>query len=277
MVSRAMAQDKSISPKAKGVLLYLLSLPSDWQIYHSQLQKALDIGEDYLNSAFDELLKAGYAERFREKVKGVYQPYRYKIREFKKLVPNGENPPGKPAHEETPPQGSFNQTGLASPENPGIQSNDPTKKTATATNNPVAAAVLFVLETIDIPQSDKIEICKKYDIETIRHAIAWATHPLTNLTKGLAPAIKWACKEKPPMPKVPEPRKSAVAAGLSDQDIQDNRDLVTKTKTERWGNLNFRRKVTDHVEYVSIGNDKLYYKDPKFKELFAHYLNKLGL
>lgn len=94
MISREMAQDKSISPKAKGVLLYILSLPSDWKIYHSQLQDGLGIGEDYLNSSLEELIKAGYVDRSRAKINGIFQPYKYIIREFKKCSPNGENRPG---------------------------------------------------------------------------------------------------------------------------------------------------------------------------------------
>lgn len=89
MISR---ENKSISPKAKRVLLYLLSLPSNWKIYHSQLRKGLGVGEEYINSCMEELINAGYAERTRERIKGIYQPYKYKILEFKKKFTK----PGKP-------------------------------------------------------------------------------------------------------------------------------------------------------------------------------------
>src|SRR6202044_555366 len=75
MISREMLHDKSISPAAKGVLAYLLSLPDDWQIYHSQLQGALGIGECALNTIFDELIAAGYVKRERPKSKGRFLPY----------------------------------------------------------------------------------------------------------------------------------------------------------------------------------------------------------
>jgi len=110
-ISRELIQDRSISPKAKGVLIYILSLPKDWQIFHSQLQHGLNIGEDYLNSAMEELITAGYADRTREKLKGIFQPYRYKIREFKKCSPDRENRPGS--------------TG---PENPAVQKTHPSSK-----------------------------------------------------------------------------------------------------------------------------------------------------
>ena len=60
IIPNDLIQDKSISPKAKGILIYLLHLPDGWVFYHKQLQDALNIGEDYLNSGIKELLNAGY-------------------------------------------------------------------------------------------------------------------------------------------------------------------------------------------------------------------------
>ena len=111
MISREMLQDKSISPKAKGVLCYLLSLPNDWIIYHAQLQQALGVGEDYLNSAMQELITEGYATRTRNKIKGVFQPYQYEFRELKICLPD-----------------RVSRAGLAGPENPALLSNIEHKK-----------------------------------------------------------------------------------------------------------------------------------------------------
>ncbi len=207
MISREMAQDKSISPKAKGVLLYLLSLPDNWKIHHSHLQDALGVGEDYINSSMDELLQNGYAERTREKVKGLYQPYQYKIYEFKISLPDGENRPG--------PTG---------PENPGIQSkyspNGEEKKQQQTAAPPVAVfsesenedltkpVMWYSLREIELPLHDKYEITKRYDEDTVNNAIAWATHPDTVITKTLAAAIKWACQNKPEVPKNKEESES---------------------------------------------------------------------
>lgn len=116
LVARAMAQDCKISPKAKGILLYLISLPPDWKIYHSQLKKALGVGEEYLNSALEELIAHGYADRTRERVKGVFQPYRYKMRQLKKCSPNGKTQSGSPNRESRP--------GFSGPENPALHSID---------------------------------------------------------------------------------------------------------------------------------------------------------
>ncbi len=193
MISREMAQDKSISPKAKGILLYLLSLPDDWKIYHSQLQDGLGVGEDYINSAMDELLNHGYAERTREKVKGLFQPYQYEIYEIKKSLPDRENRPGS-----------------SGPENPALHNKHSlseihNKQQHTAA--PTAAALIEkkkeekptykiyeCLKKIDIPMHDKVETSTKYDEERVKKGISWATHPKNPPKKCLAASIKHACK-----------------------------------------------------------------------------------
>lgn len=172
MISREMAQDKSISPKARGVLLYLLSLPDDWKIYHSQLCNGLGVGEDYVNSAMEELLNNGYAERTREKVKGLFQPYQYKIYEFKKCLPDRENRPGS--------------TG---PENPGIQKRDIENKQTEivcVAAPPVAASPLvkiISLKTFDgkditLSYQDLFDMC-------IKHRKNWTEKEVDELWKIL--------------------------------------------------------------------------------------------
>jgi hypothetical protein len=222
-ISREMFHDKSISPKAKGVLGYLLTLPSDWQIYHSQLQDALNVGEDYINSAMDELITQGYADRTREKVKGMFQPYKYTIREFKKCLPNGKNSSGCFTNENQNSKNVY-QTGFSGPGNPVLLNKERQNKQQQHANsgNPTlsggiptkqidkAAAVLsknasnFYYESlndVDIPLPDKVEISKRYSADVVKNAVAWATHPETKISKGLAPAIKWACLNKQEVPK----------------------------------------------------------------------------
>lgn len=94
MVSRELINDTSISPNARITLIYMLSFKDGWKFFHSQLQKGIGIGERALNSAIQELINAGYADRTRERIKGIYQPYKYTIREFKKSLPNCIIQPG---------------------------------------------------------------------------------------------------------------------------------------------------------------------------------------
>ncbi|UXR72336.1 MULTISPECIES: conserved phage C-terminal domain-containing protein [unclassified Staphylococcus] len=81
--------DASLSWKAKGILLYLLSRPDDWQVYEIELQKhALD-GRDSVRSGMKELQDAGYIhkERIRDE-KGHFKEYEYQVYEQPTYVGN---------------------------------------------------------------------------------------------------------------------------------------------------------------------------------------------
>jgi hypothetical protein len=225
LVSRGWAQDPTISPNAKGILIYLLSLPPTWKVYHSQLQKALGVGEHYINSAMEELMKAGYAERSREKVQGKFQPYRYVFRQIKKCLPNGKIPPGDLDTQKPDDSKNVYQTGFSGPEKPGLdniyreniqQQHAPHADAAASFENKEDSVPIYQtkkesiqkvypeMTNIDIPLEDKIEICRRYSRDTVKNAIEWAIHPQTKLNKGLSPAIKWACLFKPDVPKTKE-------------------------------------------------------------------------
>jgi hypothetical protein len=53
-------QDKTISLKAKGLLGYLVSLPSEWKVFKSNLYNYLSEGREAINSAWRELVDNGY-------------------------------------------------------------------------------------------------------------------------------------------------------------------------------------------------------------------------
>lgn len=56
----SIAQSTTLSLAAKGMLLYLLSLPENWQIVASQVEKACGIGKQARRSIFSELEPHGY-------------------------------------------------------------------------------------------------------------------------------------------------------------------------------------------------------------------------
>lgn len=63
MISKKMLRDKELSPKAKGVLCYLLSLPDTWQVHPRQLAKSLGVGKNQIYSILKQLFSAGYATK----------------------------------------------------------------------------------------------------------------------------------------------------------------------------------------------------------------------
>lgn len=268
MISREMAQDKSISPKARGVLLYILSLPSDWKIYHSQLQEGLGVGEEYLNSALDELIAAGYADRSRERINGMYQPYKYIIREFKKCLPNREN-----------------QAGSSSPENPVLHNKEDISTKETTTKQTAVAAFFEkqpetqephvmrksyqALDNVNIPLADKIWISEHYDQETVKNAVSWATNPITIIKTTLVQAIKWACAERPETPK-----------NLIEIE-KDNKDYALAIQKQLKKSSNSTLEVLNmYIEIVDLGNCQpcvILYSEKDFKTRLNHELEKRKL
>ncbi len=61
MISKKMLRDKALSPKAKGILCFLLSLPDTWKVHPRHLAESLGVGKDLVYAVLNELLIAGYA------------------------------------------------------------------------------------------------------------------------------------------------------------------------------------------------------------------------
>ncbi|WP_050069875.1 hypothetical protein [Anaerosalibacter massiliensis] len=82
MVNKSPVKDDGLSWKAKGILVYLLSLPDDWQIYESELVKHSTDGKASLNSGIKELIERGYIERIvRRNEQGHFKGYTYVVHE----------------------------------------------------------------------------------------------------------------------------------------------------------------------------------------------------
>jgi hypothetical protein len=67
--------------RAKGLLVYLLSLPESWDLHKTEVQKHFTDGRDAVFRAFEELEKLGYIQgkKFRDE-KGRIQ-YQYTVYE----------------------------------------------------------------------------------------------------------------------------------------------------------------------------------------------------
>jgi len=65
VIATDMAQRKNMSFEARGMLVYLLSMPDDWNARMSDLENASPAGRDQTRRVFSELLNLGYATRQR--------------------------------------------------------------------------------------------------------------------------------------------------------------------------------------------------------------------
>ena len=80
VIPNELLSDENLSWKAKGVLSYLLSLPTDWKIYTEEIAKHSTDGIDSLNSTINELINAGYIERDKIRgTKGRFGGYEYSV------------------------------------------------------------------------------------------------------------------------------------------------------------------------------------------------------
>lgn len=82
MVNKGWVNDSRLSYKAKGVMLYLLSKPDDWQVYSVDIEKHGTDGRDSIRSAIKELMEIGYVQRKRIRdEKGMLRAVEYVVSE----------------------------------------------------------------------------------------------------------------------------------------------------------------------------------------------------
>ncbi|MEB6277523.1 helix-turn-helix domain-containing protein [Staphylococcus gallinarum] len=81
-VHKDFIHDDNLSWKAKGILLYLLSRPDDWQVYETEIVKHSSDGLSGLKSGIKELEQVGYIHRNRKRDdKGRLKEYEYLVYE----------------------------------------------------------------------------------------------------------------------------------------------------------------------------------------------------
>lgn len=100
LTHRGWINDKRMSAKSKGIMIYLFSLPDNWQIYLEELVKHFKDGIKSIASGINELRKLGYITRttLRDS-KGKFQGYEYLVHEILPEMPKPEN--GKPENRKT--------------------------------------------------------------------------------------------------------------------------------------------------------------------------------
>ena len=63
IVSNEVPRDSAISARAKGVYFYLMTLPANWVIHKDEIYTHFTEGRDALDTAWKELVKAGYIKK----------------------------------------------------------------------------------------------------------------------------------------------------------------------------------------------------------------------
>ena len=79
IVSNHILRNGNISLKAKGLLIYLLHLPDDWDISLKGLCLCLKEGKDAINHAIKELIEFKYITRKEKKRNNLKSGYDYYV------------------------------------------------------------------------------------------------------------------------------------------------------------------------------------------------------
>lgn len=91
-IHKGFITDDRLSAKAKGILLYLLSRPDDWQIYTAEIKKHMKDGIKSINTGIHELIECGYIKRSKKRQdSGVFNGYEYIVCETPTEMPFSEN------------------------------------------------------------------------------------------------------------------------------------------------------------------------------------------
>ena len=86
-IDRTALNDNGLTWQAKGLLAYMLSMPDDWSYYVTELQKHSKSGRDATASALNELIKAKYVHRRKQRIQGKFKGYEYLV--FEEPTVNG--------------------------------------------------------------------------------------------------------------------------------------------------------------------------------------------
>jgi hypothetical protein len=113
-------RDPALSARAKGIFAYIMTLPSDWKLYKSELHAHFTEGRDAINTAFSELETAGYISKQTGRLEnGSLNGWDYTIYESTELLEtrNTGNPSdGEPASTKYSSSPSTKKTNLSAGE-----------------------------------------------------------------------------------------------------------------------------------------------------------------
>jgi DnaD/phage-associated family protein len=159
IVHKTFVFDERLSAKAKGILLYFLSRPDDWQIYTSEVVKHMSDGQKSINNGIKELIECGYVHRKQKRSEsGVFNGYEYLVYEKPTEMPLSEN--GKTENGKTENGKTENRKGRTT--NNNRTNNDLTNNNNTNNNSSSAQPSPF-----DFYQENGFGMLKPYVAEQI--------------------------------------------------------------------------------------------------------------
>jgi len=94
MINKSFVNDKTLTFKAKGILIYLLSKPDNWRVMVCDLINSSIDGETAVRNGIKELITAGYIEKKITRTnKGRFEKFEYIIYETRQTFENSDVEP----------------------------------------------------------------------------------------------------------------------------------------------------------------------------------------
>ena len=81
-------RERRLSPEARSLMVYFLSLPDDWVLVHKCIIKDFGMKRRVLDRCLEELIAFGHVVRTREKNGNLLSAYKYKIYEYNYVIFN---------------------------------------------------------------------------------------------------------------------------------------------------------------------------------------------
>ncbi|WP_436855198.1 DnaD domain protein [Staphylococcus caeli] len=186
-VHKNFIHDPNISWKAKGILLYLLSRPDDWQVYEKELEKHSLDGRDSLKNGIKELETASYIVRIRKRDdKGRLKEYEYSV--YEQPTQNGLSNVGLPNIGKT--NIGLSNVGKPVPTNNNRTNNDLTNNNHT--NNDSSSELPQQSNVYDFYQKNGFGILRPIMIDQIK---SWVKDFGTNGEEIVIAALKEAVNQ----------------------------------------------------------------------------------
>lgn len=107
-VNNDFIRDPKLSWKAKGIIIYIMSLPDDWQLNLNELIKHAKDGRDATYNGIKELIDNGYCKRIeKHDMRGLFSGCEYLISDTKEYIsekPNTDKPHTENPYTDNPQQ-----------------------------------------------------------------------------------------------------------------------------------------------------------------------------
>ncbi len=282
LISKSLLDDNSISWAAKGLLVYLLSKPNNWNVKVAHLVKNFHLegergsGEKAIYKLLNELIDKGYCERSQNrKDNGLFSETEYVVFEIKKVKLKIESPHS--------PEGNADVRNAAKGKSVSTSESSPCYNkyrklinTESTTTNPVsqnkeapsAPVVVFFpsLNKLDIQDTLKSKFTMKYTEEEIdiavKRCLAWKNRENDEI------AIHTVLKQATSWTDV-----------LSEEEIQNKNKTFFESLKHLDGKKLGHVQVTVGINYIEFVSGMKYIQystdDLNFESLVLGYIKKI--